>query len=95
MQQAEQGPEPPPASVDRGEDGEVGEGEREAETEMEPVADRLGAHAVGGERGTEQERDVHSRPAELACRAERRCQDDGADEAAGESSPYAHELSSA
>src|SRR6266566_4080957 len=56
---AEEGAKPPAVAVDREEDGVVGEREHLSEDEVEEVAERLGAGAVGGKRGAEQERQVH------------------------------------
>ena len=55
MGEAEQSAEPPTRIVDGSEQPVVGEGEDEAETEVQQVADGFGAAPVGTQPGAEQE----------------------------------------
>jgi hypothetical protein len=68
VDEAEEGAEPPARLADRRENGEVGEREEHPGEEVEQVAGRPGARAVGEDRRAEQERYVHPRELELACR---------------------------
>src|SRR5438874_8376613 len=92
---AEEGAKPPAVAVDREEDGVVGEREHLSEDEVEEVAERLGAGAVGGKRGAEQERQVHPGQLQLVRGPERGGEDEGAGEATGEGAPDAHRSASA
>ena len=68
VKRAEQRADPPRAAPDDREEADIRHGEREAEDEMEHVADRLRLAAVVGDRRAEQERQIHARQPELARR---------------------------
>ena len=70
MDEPEAGAEEEAASADDAKDRVVGEGEDQAEDEVEGVPDRLGVNAVGRHGGAEQERDVHASHTQLAGRAQ-------------------------
>src|SRR5215204_12069 len=82
--------EQPAGLVDGHEDRPVGEREDLAVQEVENVADRTRPASARGERGSEQQRDVHpGQPGDLG-EAEARCQDDGPDETAGQRTDQCH-----
>src|SRR5438034_1190439 len=95
VQQAKQPTEGEAAAVDRAEHREIDERENQSGEEMQGVAERLGAEAVGGERGAQKERQIHSGKAQLVGRPQRGGQDERADEAACDGTPDAHVVASA
>ena len=90
VQEPEQGSEQPAAVVDRGEERVVDEREHLTGHQVQQIPERLGARAIAGERGAEQERQVDAGQPELVGRPQGRGQHQRADEAPGEGSPEAH-----
>src|SRR5690606_21693676 len=80
-----------PAAAARGEEGGVvAEGEDLPEQEVQQVADRLGAHPVGGDGGAQQERQVDAGQSQLAGGAQGGGEHDRAGEPARERTPDGH-----
>ena len=90
VQEPEQRPKRPAARVDGGEDRVVDEREHLSRHEVQQISECLGAGAIAGDGGAEQEREVDASEAELVGRPQGGGQHQRADEAAGERSPDAH-----
>src|SRR5918994_836310 len=87
MHETEERAQQEATGVDDEEDHVVGEGEEQTEAEVEHVAERLRAHAVGGHRRPEQEGKVHPRQAELARRPQESRQHQRAGKTADQRAP--------
>src|SRR4051812_4979432 len=92
VHQTEDGPQPPAAVVDRGEDRVVDEREALPGDEVQGVADRLRPDAIRRDRRAQQERQVHACQPELAARAQRRREDERPDQSARNGAPDAHRM---
>ena len=90
MQEPEQRSKRPAARVDRGEDHVVDEREHLSGREVQQIPDCLGACAIAGDGGTEQEWEVDASEAELVGRPQGGGQDQRAHEAAGQGAEDAH-----